>query len=108
VFQWSLVLTEGWTGCSKSRRTRGRDQRGRAHPRARQRSGWSGLGRKWPLVIVQFDDSLHGKVGKRIREVRQEERKRTGGKEARDSPSTSESSGEACRYGGSPTSDFVD
>jgi hypothetical protein len=36
-----------------------------------------------------------------------EEEEDRGKKEARDSPSTSESSGEACRDGRSPTSDFV-
>jgi hypothetical protein len=64
------VTTEVWTGCSRSWRTRGHGQRGWARPGVRQRSGWSGLGRKWPLVVVQSGDSLHGKVEKRIKEVR--------------------------------------
>jgi hypothetical protein len=44
----------------------------------RQRCGWSGLGRKWPLVVVQSVDPLHGKIGKRFRRVRQIKEKRIG------------------------------
>jgi hypothetical protein len=44
----------------------------------KQRCGWSGLGRKWPLVVVQSVDPLHGKIGKRVRRVRQKKEKRIG------------------------------
>jgi hypothetical protein len=44
----------------------------------KQRCSWSGLGRKWPLVVVQSVDPRHGKIRKRVRRVRQIKEKRIG------------------------------